>query len=79
VTVRQPTEAPGDRAGKTGGGRLIAAGIAVVLLVAASRYYDLPGLLARAMDWVAAQGLAGVAAYILLYVWPASSSCPGPS
>ncbi len=70
-----PSQAPARAPG--GKGRLIVAGIAVVLLMAASRYYDLPGLLSRAMTWVAAQGLAGVAVYILLYILACVFFVPG--
>ena len=65
---------PGSPGGK---GKLVAAAIAVVLVVAAGRYYDLPGLLARAMTWVAAQGAAGIAAYIVLYVIACLLLLPG--
>lgn len=76
--TNQPTQARSARFGKTGGsGRLIAAGIAAVLLVAAGRYFDIPGLLARAMTWVEAQGLAGVVAYILLYILACVFFVPG--
>jgi hypothetical protein len=51
-----------------GKGKLVAASIAVVLILAAGRYYNLPGLLAGAMTRVAAQGVAGIAAYVVLYV-----------
>lgn len=63
---------------KPGGkGKLLAAAIAVVLILAAGRYYNLPGLLAGAMTWVAAQGVAGIAAYIMLYVVACLLFLPG--
>ena len=74
----EPTAGTGSAAGKTSGkGRLIAAGIAVALLLAASRYYDLPGLLARSMGWVAEQGVVGVAVFIVLYVLACVFLVPG--
>ncbi len=60
-----------------GKGKLIAAAIAVVLILAAGRYYNLPGLLASAMTWVAAQGVAGIAAYVVLYVAACLLFLPG--
>jgi uncharacterized membrane protein YdjX (TVP38/TMEM64 family) len=76
--VSQPIEVNGHPGRSPGGkGKLVAAAIAVVLIVAASRYYDLPGLLSRAMTWVAAQGAAGIAAYILLYVLACVCFLPG--
>jgi len=60
-----------------GKGKLIAAAIAVVLILAAGRYYNLPGLLASAMTWVAAQGVAGIAAYVVLYIVACLFFLPG--
>jgi uncharacterized membrane protein YdjX (TVP38/TMEM64 family) len=60
-----------------GKGKPIAAAIAVVLILAAGRHYNLPGLLASAMTWVAAQGVAGIAAYAVLYVVACLLFLPG--
>jgi uncharacterized membrane protein YdjX (TVP38/TMEM64 family) len=70
---------PGGRAdGRAGGkGKLIAAAVAVALVVAAGRYFDLPALLTRAMGWVAAQGAAGVVVYVLLYILACVLFLPG--
>ena len=66
----KPTSTPGR-------GRLIAVAVAVALVVAATRYYDLPGLLSRAMAWVAAQGAVGIVAYVLLYIVACVFFLPG--
>jgi len=71
ATNKRPDRKPGGK------GRLIVVGIAIVLLVAASRYYDLTGLLTGAMNWVAAQGLVGIAVYILLYILACVFFVPG--
>lgn len=60
-----------------GAGRTIAAALALIIVVAASRQLDLTGLLTRAMAWVAAQGAAGVVAYIALYVVACVLFLPG--
>lgn len=76
--MSRPVETHSGGAGKTGGkARLIAAGIAVVLLLAASRFYDLTGLLTGAMNWVEAQGLVGIVVYVLLYVLACVLFVPG--
>ncbi len=63
--------------GARGKGRLVAAAISVALILAAGRYFDLPGLLAGAMAWVAAQGVAGIAAYVVLYMVACLLFLPG--
>jgi uncharacterized membrane protein YdjX (TVP38/TMEM64 family) len=72
-----PGQGPTPGRSSGGAGRLAVAALVVALLVAASRYLDLPGLMTQAMAWVAAQGVAGIIAYIVLYVAACVLFLPG--
>lgn len=68
----------GQSSERSGGrGRLALAAVAVALVLAAGRLFDLPGLLARALSWVAAQGAAGIAVFVVLYVLACVLLVPG--
>ncbi len=67
----------GGTAAAGGRAKLALAISAVVALVAAGRFLDLPRLLTVALGWVAAQGAAGIAAYVALYVLATVLFLPG--
>jgi uncharacterized membrane protein YdjX (TVP38/TMEM64 family) len=52
-------------------------GIGVVVLLVAARYFQVPLLLRRSLDWVAGLGPAGVIAFIAIYVLACVFMLPG--
>ena len=56
---------------------LVAIGIGVVLLLAAFRYFHVPLLLRRSLDWVAGLGPAGVIAFVVIYILACVFMLPG--
>jgi uncharacterized membrane protein YdjX (TVP38/TMEM64 family) len=56
---------------------LVLAGIGVVLLLAAFRFFHVQILLRRSLDWVAGLGPAGVIAFVVIYVLACVFMLPG--
>ncbi len=56
---------------------LVLIGIGVLLILAAFRYFQVPVLLRRSLDWVAGLGPAGVFAFIVIYVLACIFMLPG--
>lgn len=56
---------------------LVVAGVGVVVLLVAMRYFHVPLLLRRSLDWVAGLGPTGVAAFIAIYILACVFMLPG--
>lgn len=56
---------------------LLLMGIAVVALLVAVRFFHLPMLLRRSLDWVAGLGPAGVIAFVAIYILACVFMIPG--
>ena len=56
---------------------LVLAGIGVVVLLAAFRYFQVPLLLRRSLDWVAGLGPTGVIAFVAIYILACVFMLPG--
>jgi len=64
---------------KTTGSRLMLVfiGIGVVAFLVALRYFHVPDLLRRSLDWVAGLGPAGVLAFVVIYILACVFMLPG--
>ena len=65
--------------GKATGSRLmlVVIGIGVVAFLVALRYFHVPDLLRRSLDWVAGLGPAGVLAFVVIYILACVFMLPG--
>ena len=65
--------------GKSTGSRLmlVLAGVGVVAFLVALRYFHVPDLLRRSLDWVAGLGPTGVIAFVVIYILACVFMLPG--
>lgn len=57
--------------------KLAVLALAIVGLVVLSQFYDIPGAIRGAMDWIEGQGAAGAVVFVLLYIAACVLMLPG--